>query len=88
MGKIWEISIKGENTEMFTTIPIKQGVWGCKIESKGISKIRDTGMCEPPPPLSTEFPPFSINHFIILKVQSQFYILKNAPWEQMNIITT
>ena len=35
---------------MFTTVPVKRGVGGCKIEGKGISKIRGTGMCEDPPP--------------------------------------
>ena len=50
MGNKWKTSIIGEKTEIFTTVPVKRGMGGCKIDIKGLSKTRGTGMCEATPP--------------------------------------
>ena len=36
-AKIREIPRIGENTEMFTNVPVRRGVGSCEIESKGLS---------------------------------------------------
>ena len=71
---------------MLTTIHVKRGVGGCEIESKGLSETRGTGMCEYILPTFHIFYPFlNMNPFIILKMQSLSYILKNTPWKGINI---
>ena len=68
---------------MFTTVPDKRGVGGCHNESKGLSKVRGTVMCEALPPiLYIFFSFFNMNHFIILKAHSPSYIFnKILVWK-------
>ena len=58
MGNIREIPIRGEKTEMFTTVTVKRGMGGVKIESKGLSETRGTGMSEATPTTFYIFFPF------------------------------
>ena len=64
---------------MFTTLPVKRGVGGCKIDSKGLSKIRGTGMCEPP--FSTFYIVYPLKHelcYYIKGIVTVLYIKKRS----------
>ena len=88
-GKIWEIMRRGDKNDMFTTITIKRGVGGCKIDSKALYKMIGNGVYDLPSPTFYRVSPIlNMSPFIILKSQSPYYIFKNAPWEGGNIRTT